>query len=45
MKDDSTDGHGGYGVGSISLENISPVIIDPNEDRAFVDMGGNARKK
>ncbi|PWU67020.1 YwhD family protein [Gracilibacillus dipsosauri] len=39
MKDDSTDGHGGYGVGSISLENISPVIIDPNEDRAFVDMG------
>ncbi|MDC3414965.1 YwhD family protein [Aquibacillus sp. 3ASR75-11] len=39
MKDDSTDGHGGYGVGSISLENVSPVIIDPNEDRAFVDMG------
>ncbi|WP_026570814.1 YwhD family protein [Sediminibacillus terrae] len=39
MKDDSTDGHGGYGVGSISLENISPVIIDPAEDRAFVDMG------
>ncbi|SHM63273.1 YwhD family protein [Gracilibacillus kekensis] len=39
MKDDSTDGHGGYGVGSVSLENISPVIIDPNEDRAFVDMG------
>ncbi|MDL4839098.1 YwhD family protein [Aquibacillus rhizosphaerae] len=39
MKDDSTDGHGGYGVGSVSLENISPVIIDPNENRAFVDMG------
>ncbi|WP_017471070.1 YwhD family protein [Amphibacillus jilinensis] len=39
MKDDSTDGHGGYGVGAISLENISPVIIDPNEKRAFVDMG------
>ncbi|WP_053218056.1 YwhD family protein [Virgibacillus senegalensis] len=39
MKDDSTDGHGGYGVGSISLENISPVIIDPAENRAFVDMG------
>ncbi|WP_186578100.1 YwhD family protein [Aquibacillus kalidii] len=38
MKDDSTDGHGGYGIGSISLENISPVIIDPNEERAFVDM-------
>ncbi|WP_077329391.1 YwhD family protein [Virgibacillus siamensis] len=39
LKDDSTDGHGGYGIGSISLENMSPVIIDPNEDRAFVDMG------
>ncbi|WP_138420491.1 YwhD family protein [Aquibacillus sediminis] len=39
MKDDSTDGHGGYGVGAISLENVSPVIVDPNEDRAFVDMG------
>ncbi|CQR46131.1 YwhD family protein [Paraliobacillus sp. PM-2] len=39
MKDDSTDGHGGYGVGAISLENISPVIVDPNENRAFVDMG------
>lgn len=39
IKDDSTDGHGGYGIGSISLENMSPVIVDPNEDRAFVDMG------
>ncbi|MFB4169879.1 YwhD family protein [Virgibacillus sp. JSM 102003] len=39
LKDDSTDGHGGYGAGTISLENMSPVIIDPNEDRAFVDMG------
>lgn len=39
LKDDSNDGHGGYGVGSVSLENMSPVIIDPNDDRAFVDMG------
>lgn len=39
MKDDSTDGHGGYGVGAISLENISPVIVDPNEQKAYVDMG------
>ncbi|WP_440897892.1 YwhD family protein [Amphibacillus sp. Q70] len=39
IKDDSTDGHGGFGVGSISLENVSPVVIDPNEERAFVDMG------
>ena len=39
LKDDSTDGHGGYGVGSISLENVTPVIVDPKEDRAFIDMG------
>ncbi|TFJ93396.1 YwhD family protein [Lentibacillus salicampi] len=39
IKDDPNDGHDGYGIGSISLENMSSVIIDPNEDRAFVDMG------
>jgi len=39
IKDDSTDGHGGYGVGAISLENMSPVIIDPTEGEAFIDMG------
>ncbi|MFC2948945.1 YwhD family protein [Virgibacillus sediminis] len=39
IKDDSTDGHGGYGGGAISLENMSAVIVDPNEDKAYVDMG------
>jgi len=38
IKDDSNDGHGGYGVGSISLENMSSVIVDPNENEAYVDM-------
>lgn len=38
IKDDSTDGHGGYGMGSITLENMSAIIIDPNEDKAYVDM-------
>ena len=38
LKDDSTDGHGGYGIGSISLENMSSVIVDPNENSAYVDM-------
>lgn len=38
IKDDSTDGHGGYGMGSISLENMSSVIVDPNENKAYVDM-------
>ncbi|RDW22299.1 hypothetical protein CWR48_00905 [Oceanobacillus arenosus] len=39
IKDDSTDGHGGYGSGVISLENMSSVIVDPNENKAYVDMG------
>ena len=38
IKDDSTDGHGGYGMGSISLENMSSVIVDPTENKAYVDM-------
>lgn len=38
IKDDSTDGHGGFGTGSISLENMSSVIVDPNEQKAYVDM-------
>lgn len=38
IKDDPNDGHGGYGVGSISLENMSSVIVDPNENTAYVDM-------
>lgn len=38
IKDDSTDGHGGYGMGSISLENMSSVIIDTNKKEVYVDM-------
>lgn len=40
IKDDPNDGHGGYGAGagSISLENMSSVIVDPNEDEVYVDM-------
>ena len=38
IKDDSTDGHGGFGIGSINLENMSSVIVDPNENKAYVDM-------
>lgn len=46
IKDDSTDGHGGYGAGVISLENMSSVIVDPNENTAYVDMDAmHARSK
>ncbi|MBO9130121.1 YwhD family protein [Bacillus sp. 165] len=39
LKNDSTSGHGGFGVGALSLENISPVFIDVTEGEAFVDIG------
>ncbi|WP_369901665.1 YwhD family protein [Bacillus manliponensis] len=39
IKNDSTDGHGGFGVGALSLENISPVFVDVEEAAAFVDIG------
>ncbi|MGA9287537.1 MAG: YwhD family protein [Anaerobacillus sp.] len=39
LSGDSTDGHGGYGVGTINLDNVSPVIIDPTTDEIYVDVG------
>ncbi|NJP38209.1 YwhD family protein [Alkalicoccus luteus] len=39
LSNDSTDGHGGYGVGTINLNNMTPVFIDPAEGKAFIDMG------
>lgn len=39
IKNDPTDGHKGFGIGSLSLENVSPVIIDVEEGTAVVDIG------
>ncbi|KYG90183.1 YwhD family protein [Metasolibacillus sp. FSL H7-0170] len=39
IKNDPTDGHKGFGIGSLSLENVSPVIIDVEEKTAIVDIG------
>ena len=39
IKSDPTDGHGGFGAGALSLDNISPVIVDVEEKEAFVDIG------
>lgn len=39
VRNDPTDGHGGFGVGSLSLENVSPVIIDVEAGTAEVDVG------
>ncbi|ATP38928.1 hypothetical protein CSE16_02215 [Solibacillus sp. R5-41] len=39
IKNDPTDGHKGFGIGSLSLENVSPVIIDVAEETATVEIG------
>lgn len=39
IKNDPTDGHKGFGIGSLTLENVSPVIIDVEEKTAVVDIG------
>ncbi|MDN4492068.1 YwhD family protein [Ureibacillus aquaedulcis] len=39
IKNDPTDGHKGFGIGSLSLENVSPVFIDIEEKNAFIDIG------
>src|SRR5690625_7967000 len=38
ISSDATDVHGGYGAGSISLENMFSVIVDPNKNEAYIDM-------
>ncbi|MFS0575927.1 YwhD family protein [Sporosarcina sp. 179-K 3D1 HS] len=39
IKDDPIDGHRGFGVGALSLENVSPVIIDVEEGTASIEIG------
>ncbi|WP_449538108.1 YwhD family protein [Ferdinandcohnia sp. Marseille-Q9671] len=39
IKNDPTDGHKGYGIGALSLENISPVFVDIENEDVFVDVG------
>ncbi|WP_243292975.1 YwhD family protein [Bacillus sp. FJAT-47783] len=39
IKNDPTDGHKGYGIGALSLENVSPVFVNVEEGEAFVDIG------
>ena len=39
IKNDPTDGHKGYGAGALSLENISPVIIDVEAREATIEIG------
>ncbi len=39
IKSDPTEGHGGFGVGALSLDNVSPVIIDVEAGEAVIDVG------
>jgi hypothetical protein len=42
IQNDPTDGHGGFGSGSagvLSLNNMSPVIVDTEDGDAYIDMG------
>lgn len=39
IKNDPTDGHGGFGGGALSLNNVSPVIIDVDAGEAIIDVG------
>ncbi|HEY9582345.1 MAG TPA: YwhD family protein, partial [Savagea sp.] len=39
IKDDPTDGHKGFGIGSISLENVTPLFIDVQEEEAYIEVG------
>ncbi|WEG11048.1 YwhD family protein [Pullulanibacillus sp. KACC 23026] len=38
LSGDSTDGDGSFGVGTINLDNVTPVIIDPQQGEAYIDM-------
>lgn len=39
IKNDPTDGHKGFGAGTLSLENISPVIVDVEAKEASIEIG------
>lgn len=39
IKNDPTDGHKGFGIGSLSLENVSPVVIDVEDEVATIEIG------
>ncbi len=46
IKNAPTDGHKGFGVGSLNLENITPVLIDVEEGEAWIEpQAMHARSK
>src|SRR5690606_15058096 len=46
IKNDTTDGHKGFGIGSLSLENITPIMLDVEEGEAWTEpQAMHARSK
>jgi hypothetical protein len=39
IKSDPMDGHRGFDKGALSLDNVTPVIVDVEAEEAFVDIG------
>jgi hypothetical protein len=39
IKNDPLDNHKGFGKGALSLDHVSPVIIDVEEGEAVIDVG------
>jgi hypothetical protein len=39
IKNDPMDGHKGFGKGALTLDNVSPVIVDVEAGEAAVDVG------
>ncbi|WP_230199523.1 YwhD family protein [Bacillus testis] len=35
---DATKGDGGFGAGTLSLDNITPIIVDPEHSEVYIDM-------
>lgn len=38
LSNDSTDGDGGYGVGTLDLNNVTSIIIDCEKEHVFIDL-------
>lgn len=46
LSGDSTGGDSEFGVGTINLDSVTPVIVDPEGGEAYIDMGAlHARSK
>ncbi|MBS4204675.1 YwhD family protein [Lederbergia citrea] len=46
IKNDPTDGHGGFGIGSLNLENVTPLMLDVEEGDVWIELQAmHARSK